>query len=256
MKKIVFLFMLSITAIAQNPNSSKYIQISYFKANNYDFLDMELSIWKPVREKQIEMGDMEAWYLYKVKYPTGSNAPYDFVAVNVFTDWEQIGNKGQDYFRQIHGEEADDLLASSDEIGTEIWNQVFELMGQSIETEKQPSKFIKVNEVKLKPGETKEYINMELTYFKPYHAERVKTGVMNNWSFYRFLWPHGEKYPSDYVTFDGYSNWNDLMLESSSNAWKSIHGSLKYEEIQEKTSSKRTLVNSEIWELMDFKIAD
>lgn len=256
MKKTLLLLIFSITAIAQNPNASKYIQISYFKSSSYDFLDMELSVWKPVREKQIEMGDMEAWYLYKVKYPTGSNAPYDYVAVNVYADWEQVGSKGQDYFRQIHGDEADDLLASSDERGTEVWNQLLELVGQAMENEKNPSKYIQVSEMKIKPNEIEDYVNLELKYFKPFHAARVKSGSMNNWGLYKCLMPNGEKYQANYVIFDGYSKWTDITYSSPSSVWKSTHDEIDSGVIYEKTSGKRALINNELWELMDYKVAD
>jgi len=217
---------------------------------------MERSVWKPVREKQIEMGDLEAWYLYKVKYPTGSTTPYDFVSVNVFADWEQLGNKGQDYFNQIHGDESDDLLALSDENGTEVWNQVLELLGQAVEKEKEPSKFIQVNEMKVKPGETKAYVDLELTYFKPFHTARVKSGIMNNWGLYRYFMPYGEKYQSDYVTFNGYAQWSDIMIQNPPNPWKSIHGDVDFWKIHDETVGKRATTNNELWELVDYALSE
>jgi hypothetical protein len=256
MKKILLLLIFSITAIAQNPNASKYIQISYLKSSSYDFLDMELSVWKPVRDKQIEMGDMEAWYLYKVKYPTGSNASYDFIAVNVYADWEQLGSNGQDYFRQVHGDEADDLLASSDERGTEVWNQVLEFIGQAVEIEKEPSKYLQVNEMKVKPSEIKDYVNLELKYFKPFLSAKAKSGLMNNWSLYRCFMPNGEKYQSNFIIFEGYSKWNDVTTQNPSNLWRSIHGAIDFTEIQEKTAGIGVLINNELWELVDFKVAE
>lgn len=253
-RKTILLLLCGFYVFAQNPDGSKYLHISYFKANTSDFLQTEMKVWKPVKALEVSSHQKVAWYFYKVKHPTGSSASYDYVSISVFKDWEQLGAKSLDNFKKVHGEKAELYLKESENSGKETWNQVFQLMGQAVEKEKEPSKFIIVNEMKVKTGETQAYVNLELTYFKPFHTARAEFGIMNNWGLYRNFLPYGEKYESDYVTFNGYSEWGDIMIQNPPNPWKAVHGDIDFNKIHEETVGKRATTNNELWELVDYVV--
>ena len=131
-----------------------------------------------------------------------------------------------------------------------VWEQLFQVIDEAATKINQPSKYIVVNQVKSVAGEENEYVKMERTYFKPFHAERVARGVMNNWSFYKPNLPYGEKYEYDYVTLNGFSTWDQITANNPPDVWKKVHGDTNFDEIHTKILSKRITVNNEVWELV------
>jgi hypothetical protein len=111
-----------------------------------------------------------------------------------------------------------------------------------------------VNEVKTVPGQEGEYVKMETTYFKPFHAERVSRGLMNNWSLYKPSLPYGTKHDHDYVTLNGYKTWDDIIKNPPSDVWGKVHGNVNFNEIHSKILEKRMTVNNELWELVAYSV--
>ena len=116
----------------------------------------------------------------------------------------------------------------------------------------QPAKYINLNEMKTVPGEQNEYVQLELDYFKPFHVERVKRGVMNNWALYKPYMPYGEKFDSDYITLNGFDTWESITANNPPGLWQDVHGDIDFNTIHDKILSKRITVNNELWELVAF----
>lgn len=251
-------FLISINNFSQNPDSSKFIDVSYIKSKSADYAKFEIDIWKPVNHEMIKAGKKSGWYLYKLKYPQGATADYDYVTVNVFPQWDQLVLSADDFAETLKKMNSklsvDSLLRKTDAMGNVVWRQLFRLMGQAVAKEMAPSKFVIANEVKSVAGQEGEYVNMELTYFRPFHTARAAEGIMNNWGLYKREMPYGEKYPYDYVTFNGYASWNDITKQNPPTAWKKVHGDLNFNEIHSKILSKRMTINVECWELIDFAV--
>lgn len=263
MKKIIFLLpvcflFVSFTTYSQNPDSSKYIDVSYIKSRSADYVNFEKEVWKPIHQQLIKEGKKSAWYLYKVKYPQGTTANYDYVVVNVFPEWNQLAPSAADLpeiLKKINSKlKPDSLLKKTDALRNVTWRQLFRLIGQAVAKEPNPSKFVIANEVKSVAGQENEYVNMEQTYFKPFHTARAAEGIMNNWGLYKRELPYGEKFDYDYVTFNGYATWDDITKQNPPTAWKKAHGDLNFNEVHNKILSKRITVNVECWELIDYVI--
>jgi hypothetical protein len=252
------LLIVNHNTIAQNPDSSLFIDVSYVKSNSENYAKFETEIWKPINKQMISEGKKSGWYLYKVKYPQGSKAEYDYVVVNVFHDWSQLTFSANDLpavVKKINPSlSVETLLKNSSEKRTVVWRQLFRLLGQAVGKETTPSKYVIANEVKVVAGQESEYVKMEQTYFKPFHTARAAEGIMNNWGLYKREMPYGEKFPSDYVTFNGYATWEDITKQNPPTAWKTVHGNLNFSEIHDKILSKRVTVNVECWELVDYAV--
>ncbi len=243
---------------AQNLSGSKYIDVSYIKPNSSVYLNLELNVWKPVNQQLIEEGKKEGWYLYKVKYPVGTTTDYSFVVVNVFSTWSQLEDLHADFDSMLKKVDpsynSKDLFAKTEAARQVVWRQLFELQGIAVEGLSVPSKYVIVNEMKVVEGESSSYVNLEQKYFKPFHTERAKAGIMQNWSLYRRSMPYGTKFESDYVTFNGYLEWEDITKQNPQGIWKKVHGNVDFNEIHDSILSKRLTVNNEMWELVDFII--
>ncbi|HEV8512620.1 MAG TPA: hypothetical protein VGQ59_05070, partial [Cyclobacteriaceae bacterium] len=146
------------------------------------------------------------------------------------------------------------IIKSTSEKRILVWTQLFRMQGMAVGHEAKPSKYLIANEVKAVPGQEGEYVKMEQTYFKPFHTARAAEGIMNNWGLYKREMPYGEKFASDYVTFNGYATWEDITKQNPPTAWKTAHGNLNFNEVHEKILSKRQTVNVECWELLDYAV--
>lgn len=258
-KRIVFpafLFLICVSVLqlyAQTGKTPKYISLTFIKSTSDEFLTVA-NQWTPVHNQLVNDGRKLGWYLYKVKYPGGKNAQYDFVMFNVFEDWKQAESpaNGIDAIipKVLPGKDATVFRKSTDQTHEIVWEHLLSVIDEAVTKVHEPSKYIIVNQVKTVPGAGGEYVNLERTYFKPFHAERVAIGIMHNWGLYKPILPYGEKYEYDYVTLNGYATWEDIMKTNPPGPWKKAHGNLGFDEIHSKILSKRITVNNELWELV------
>lgn len=253
-------FCCNFFSYGQNSRPPKYISMAFIKSRSEDFLLMEKKEWVQVHQQLIKEGKKIAWYLYRVKYPGGSSAGYDYVRFDVFADWKQVeapnGNAGATTQIVHPNLDVSDFTQKTAQCGEIVWEQLFEVVDEAFNKVNEPSKYIVVNQVKTVQGAESEYVKLERTYFKPFHAERVTIGIMNNWSLYRPMLPYGDKYAYNYVTMNGFSSWEDIIKNNPPGPWQKAHGNTNFNEIHDEILSKRVTINNELWELVAFAVAE
>lgn len=247
-------------AFSQDNRVSRYISVAFIKSKSDEFLAIEKGTWAPVHRQLIKEGRKIAWYLYQVKYPSGSNVSYDYVRFDIFTEWKQVEAPYagvNEIIKKTHpGLDVPAFNKQASQSRDLVWEQLYEVIAEAANKVKVPSKFMVVNQVKTVPDSESEYVNLERTYFKPFHAERVAIGIMNNWGLYKRMLPYGEKYEYNYVTLNGFTTWEDIMKNNPPGPWQKAHGNLNFNEIHDKILSKRITVNNELWELVAFAVED
>ena len=254
----LFFFCFSQIGISQNVNTIKYISVAFIKSKSSDFTSIEKEFWVPVHKQLVKEGRKVAWYLYKVKFPTGKDMKYDYVRFNVFTEWKQVeapyGGLSEIIKKAHPTLDPKDYMARSDQSRELVSEQLFQLIDQAADKIKNPAQFIIVNEMKPIAGSEDKYVELERKYFKPFHAARVEAGVMNNWGFYKRALPYGAKFDYDYVTYNGFMTWEDIIKNNPEGLWKKVHGNVNFNEIHSEILSKRITVNNELWELVAFAV--
>ena len=89
-----------------NNTAFKYIQVNFMnvkQGEENEYLDVEDSIWKPVHQELVDNRAKAGWSLWSLVFPNGSGLPYQFLAVDDFTDFSQIGNVNySDVFSKVH----------------------------------------------------------------------------------------------------------------------------------------------------------
>ena len=234
-----------------------YVSIAFIRSKTPDYLTLEKEFWIPVYQQLIKEGRKTAWYMYQVKYPVGTRADYDYIRFTVFTDWKQTEAPYADMekvIKKVYREGESGISRKSEQAREIVWEQLFQVIDEAVVKIKEPSKYIVANQVKTVAGSESEYVKMEITYFKPFHAERVARGVMTNWSLYKAAVPYGDKYEFDYMTLNGFANWEDITKNNPPDVWSKVHGHLNFNEIHDKILSKRNTVNNEVWELVAFAV--
>lgn len=256
MKNLIFVLLLLLVCSHVQSQTARFVDIAYIKSTSPDFIQSEKETWLNIHKQLIREGRKAAWYMYRVKYPAGSEKEYDYVRFNVFTDWKQVEAPYaglNEIIKKVYPNgDPQEIIRKNQQSRELVWTQVFQVIDEAANKVKQPSKFIVLNEMRTVPGSEGEYVKLEVTYFKPFHVERIARGIMNNWSLYKPYLPYGTKYESDYVTMNGYNTWEDITKNNPPDVWAKVHGNVNFNEIHDKILSKRITVNNELWELVAF----
>lgn len=236
--------------------SASYISVAYIKSTADNFLDNEKKYWVPIHQQLIKEGKKQAWVLYKVKYPEGAHADYNYVRLNVLTDWSHVEDPYaglNSVIKKVHPKlNAKKFYKATNASRKLIWTQLYRLIGEAREKPGKPPAYIVSNEMKVVAGSEARYRELELGYFKPFHIERVKAGLMNNWQLLQTAMPYGEKYTTDYVTFNGFDSWAAINKNNPPDMWQRAHGDTDFDTIHDEIRMRRLTVNNEIWELVAY----
>jgi len=76
------------------PGDFKYLELDYMKVkqgHDGEYLNTERNIWKPIHEQFIKDGSRVGWSLWGRIFPSGFGLDFQFVTVNYFSDYSQIG---------------------------------------------------------------------------------------------------------------------------------------------------------------------
>ena len=73
---------------------AKYFQVDYMKVSpgkEADYLKVEKEMWRPLHQERIKQGLSRSWSLYALQFPSGTGEKYDYVTVNAFDQFGQLG---------------------------------------------------------------------------------------------------------------------------------------------------------------------
>ncbi|RKD92824.1 hypothetical protein [Mangrovibacterium diazotrophicum] len=82
--------------IPMPPDSTepKFVQVDYMRVKqgeDGEYLKMEDQVWKPIHEQFIKAGTRAGWSLWGRVYPSGYGLDYQYITVNDFKDFSQLG---------------------------------------------------------------------------------------------------------------------------------------------------------------------
>lgn len=118
-----------------------------------------------------------------------------------------------------------------------------------------PVSYLKVDYMKVAPGKTAEYLDVEKTIWKPIHRERVKAGKITGWYLYSVMYPAGTSAEYNYVTVSIFDKFTQTEEEYPQEHLKMAHPGVtdkKMDEMMARTIAARELVRSELWQLNDW----
>lgn len=249
--KIIIPLLLSILILAPSASAQTLIAVvSYMKANpefEGDYLEVE-NAWKKLHEARQAEGTLYSWAFYRVMF-TGSESPYDYVTVNIYTDMGKLENaysddlmdklskeNGEEWVEMINNTEASRSLLRSEVFFRRLWT----------DTSNQ-GKFIVVNRMNVNVTGP-EYVSLENDIYKPLHNESVKMGLRSGWSVWN-KWP-GDYRDFNFVTVDSYKSLAQ-MVSNNQPLFKSVHPNKDPLELEKETNRIRDWLSAEIWQYVD-----
>lgn len=221
------------------------------------YLQMEENYAKPVHQELINQGKLTYWGLYRVAYPGGTGAEYQYVTVRIYSDMEQLAhsNEFNSTFEKVHeGEIIEAIYATvvntRDLVKTYRFHQWGAFMDPNL-TE-QP-KILQVVYFNVDLPKWDDYVEMETKIFHPMHKKEIEMGNRAGWQGYQLTGPMGSSIPYTHVAVDLYKDWAQYTKPVDSEAIrKAVHPNKKQSEIDELFFETTHLYRIEEWQLIDF----
>lgn len=225
-----------------------YMKVDFNSTDQY--LEVEEQ-WKKIHQERLKRGDIVAWELFQV-YFQGADSEYNYVTVNVYENFKKLN---QSFSEELVTEvlpdlDIDEFFNKTNEsrtlVKTEVYSQVSSLES---DVDAAPGVFINVSYMNVPPGGASDYEDLENEVWKPMHAEAQKMGVLNGWGIWN-RWPRNDN-DYQYVAVNEYPNFENIGNIDFEELFNKAHPGKNADEILSKTSKKRTMVKSQIWELLD-----
>lgn len=93
--------------LASDISKENFTVFNYFKMpegmRRADHMEMELSLWKPYHQSQVDQGNRLGWVLLNRELPMGGSYDYDLATVDIFENLEQFWAPfDEDEFERLH----------------------------------------------------------------------------------------------------------------------------------------------------------
>jgi len=210
--------------------------------------------WKLIHQYRVDQGLIEGWELEEVLIPSGTGTEYDFLTITHYKNWEAMGSGGDWYDAAMETlpadlkEVAENAAQFRDLVRTEVWtagDMAFPESGGD------RPRYLVDNFMKIPAQGWGDWIEMETTFVKPVHEKNIALGNRAGWVMAFMVQPHGESLSYQASTIDYYDSWGD-MDKDEGEAWEMVYPNMSYDEINERITSTRTLVRTEVRMLVDF----
>jgi hypothetical protein len=252
-------FFIQTVSIAQSSDTTYYLKVDYFKAQPdqiSEYLHVEQELWKPIHQARVDEGIILGWTFYGV-FAGEPDVPYNYIAVNVFDDFElidyyQLGELVASVYPDLDLADFFDRTRSSREVvRTEIW-KVEGMISRS--GEPLPFGNYAITKFYDTRGGSGKSDTLEDDFWKPVHEIRVENETLDGWANYKLLYPQGEVRHYTYSTFEFHNNLGNLMVKPGIETAQEAHPGKSGDEIIglfSKTHKARSLFKTEIWNLLD-----
>lgn len=251
MKHFLFTSLIVLASIAIEAQTVAVVDFMKVPGNGQDaYLAVEKQ-WKNLHQSKVESGAIQAWQLYYVRY-SGTTSLYNFTTVTIYENFGKTETTlTDDDFKKAFGATSADFMKKTAASRDLIYSETYQLqVGIPSET---PDKYIVVNFVRT--DNLDKYLNMEKTGYMPMHQEAKKLGQRNTWGIWT-RWPNNDN-SFQAVAVDGFTKFSDINNVNYNDVMAKVMAEKKPGEVYEmldqvtKTDQMRTIVKSEIWDLLD-----
>lgn len=111
-------------------------------------------------------------------------------------------------------------------------------------------RYMQVQYMKVKPGQTRSYQAVERDLWKPIHQERVNRGLINSWALYGVHLP-GQQVDYQYVILTEFPSFSALEDAKYPELFEEVQGRSDYEEVLRETEASRDRIGQDILVLVD-----
>lgn len=236
-----------------------YQKFDYIKVDQSEFqqfTDICRNVLKPAYSKLAESERIKSWRLYKVGYPGGERSNYNFVSVLTVNSpgiLEELFSSQYlpSFIPEKHTADGNRLLRESVSlIASEIWK--VENIIESDSLHSTPGRFLVMDYMDVAPGRGLDYLMLEDEIAKPIHSERINNETMRSWQAYSLVAPGGTGYGYNFSTGNFFDSLEHVEFGFTEEVINQAIDDANIPELFNTIFSTRTLVKSELWELMEY----
>jgi hypothetical protein len=255
----VIMTLLSAATVFSQVDTSLFVVVNFIKVestNHSTYLDLEQEIWKPMHQERVNREIIAGWFLYAVEF-SGSGDEYNYVIITLYDDADKLENPWEaDIPGKVHQNmKTAEILERTYETRDIVKSQLcYSIASAPRIPLERPAAYLQVNYMEVDPAKRSEYEQLETEIWFPIHSESIRSGRTAGWSLWSMLFPRGEGLPYQYLTLNAFSEYSYAFELDFSIPFSNIHPEKDYAETAEKTRQSRTIVRSELWDLIDFVI--
>lgn len=251
--------MLFPVAASSQTIPSLFVVVDYMKVkpeNTSRYLEVEQDIWKPMHQERVKQGIIVGWYLYAVEF-AGTDGEYNYVVISLYDNAESLESPwNAEIPAQVHprkqiSELMEQTYGSRQNVKTELYYSVATAPEIPLET---PASYLQVNFMQVDPGQQSTYEQLESDIWQPIHNEAINSGRTSGWGLWRSLFPRGAGQKYQYITLNTFSEFSYVFELDYSVPFGDIHPDKNFSEVIQKTQQMRTIVRTELWDLIDYEI--
>jgi len=106
--------------------------------------------------------------------------------------------------------------------------------------------YLQIDYMRVPPGGNNEYLQMEQELYKPIHRERVRRGLIVDWSVYRVLLASPDT-PYNFATINVYDD-----IAKLANSYQGVLSAVQdMDALMERTLAAREIVHTELWQVVE-----
>ena len=200
---------------------------------------------------RINEGKMLAWELFYI-HNSGTESPYNYATVDVFENL-QAALKGItiEEAKKVWGEKYNDVFKKTTSLRNLVYSET--LANEMGIQPKEPEKYLLISF--MKTNDLGKYLEMEKKAYMPMHQAAVEEGKMVAWSVWSRWFPGDTSF--DAVTVNAFASAEQLngmnyeSLFEKAKSGKNTNDLFEMVNLMDETSSIRTIVKSQLWELLD-----
>jgi len=245
---IVALCLLTLMSHAQVVAVVNYMKVP---ANGFDAFVSNEKEWKKIHQTRVNDGKMIAWELFYI-HDTGTGSDYNCATVDVYPNLEaSLTGFTLDDVKKILGPKYDEVVKKTNAVRNLVYSET--LQQQLYIPSKTPDKYLMVSA--MRASDAGRYYEMEKKAFMPVHQAAIDQGKLNGWS----IWSRAFAKDNDYIAYavNAYSSAAQIgTMDYVAAIDKAKEGKNTVElmdifKLFDETESIRTIVKSELWELVD-----
>ena len=207
---VVLLSGLGAQAPAQNRTT---VAIDYMKVKPgraADYVRMEREVFRPVHQERVRLGNLEAWRLYQVQFPGGTEQEYGYVTMLIASDLGkfQSMNGGVDrakIWSKYKPGEVGEMVRKNREM---LRRDIFFVDSATKKWSSHGSKYARIHFIQAAPGKANEHADAEKKYWLPVHQDLEDKGAFGGWLFGRLRLPLPNERPYSAVAVNFFNEWS------------------------------------------------